>query len=342
MSTHITEAQWIWQDGEFVAWHDARVHVLSLAVQFGSSVFEGIRCYATPGGPAIFRLHDHLQRLFDSCRIYRMDPGYSLEELAAACAAAVERNGLDACYIRPMVLRGYGAAGMNPIGSPVQVFIPCWPWGTYLGAEALEQGVDVGVSSWQRMAPNTFPALAKAAGNYNNAQLIKMEATANGYAEGIALSPSGLLSEGSGQNLFLVRRGALITPVLDGTNLTGITRDTVIAIAGDLGIPVREQPVPREALYTADELFFTGTASEITPIRSVDRVTVGAGRAGPVTQRLQRRFMEIVHGEVPDTRGWLSHTRPLATTATHVVPSAPATPSVTPPATPSVTPSVTP
>jgi len=320
MSTHITEAQWIWQDGEFVPWHDARVHVLSLAVQFGSSVFEGIRCYATPKGPAIFRLHDHLQRLLDSCRIYRMDAGLSIEELAAACAAAVERNGLDECYIRPMVLRGYGAAGMHPVGSPVHVVIPCWPWGTYLGPEALEQGVDVGVSSWQRMAPNTFPAMAKAAGNYNNAQLIKMEAVANGYAEGIALSPGGLLSEGSGQNLFLVRRGVLITPVLDGTNLTGITRDTVLALAADLDIPVREQPVPRELLYTADELFFTGTASEITPIRSVDRVTVGAGRAGPVTRRLQRRFMETVRGEIPDPRGWLSPTRPLATTATHTVP----------------------
>ena len=320
MATHITEAQWIWQDGEFVAWHDAKVHVLSLAVQFGSSVFEGIRCYPTPGGPAIFRLHDHLRRLLDSARIYRMELGYSVEELAAACAAAVERNGLEECYIRPTVLRGYGAAGMNPIGSPLHVYVPCWPWGTYLGPEALEQGVDVGVSSWQRMAPNTFPALAKAAGNYNNAQLIKMEATANGYAEGIALSPSGLLSEGSGQNVFLVRRGTLVTPVLDGTNLTGITRDTVIALAGDLGIPVVEQPVPREALYTADELFFTGTASEITPIRSVDRIPIGGGRAGPITRQLQRRFMDVVRGQAPDSRGWLAHTRPLATTATHAVP----------------------
>ena len=300
----ISEAQWIWQDGEFVPWHDARVHVLSLAVQFGSSVFEGIRCYATPDGPAVFRLHDHLRRLLDSCRIYRMDPGYSLDELAAACAAAVERNGLQECYIRPMVLRGYGAAGMHPVDSPVQVYVPAWPWGAYLGPEALEQGVDVGVSSWQRMAPNTFPALAKAAGNYNNAQLIKMEAVANGYAEGIAVSPSGLLSEGSGQNVFLVRDGTLITPVLDGTNLTGITRHTIVTLAGDLGIPVREQPVPREALYTADELFFTGTATEVTPIRSVDRITVGGGRAGPITRQLQRRFMQVVRGEVADQWGW--------------------------------------
>ncbi len=311
-ASRLAEAQVIWQDGEFVPWHDARVHVLSLAVQFGSSVFEGIRCYRTPDGPAVFRLHDHLRRLLDSCRIYRMELPYTVEELAEACCLAVERNELEECYIRPMVLRGYGAAGMFPAGSPLQTFIPCWPWGAYLGAEALEQGVDVGVSSWQRMAPNTFPAMAKAAGNYNNAQLIKMEAVANGYAEGIAVSPNGLLSEGSGQNLFLVRGGALITPVLDGTNLVGITRSTVVALAAEMGVPVLEQPVPREALYTADELFFTGTASEITPIRSVDRITVGAGRAGPITKELQRRFMAVVRGEVPDTRGWLTPTRAAA------------------------------
>ncbi|HEU4630284.1 MAG TPA: branched-chain amino acid transaminase [Gemmatimonadaceae bacterium] len=315
-SAHLTEAQWIWQDGEFVPWHDAKVHVLSLAVQFGSSVFEGIRCYETPDGPAIFRLREHLERLLGSCRIYRIPLEYSVDDLTEACAAAVERNGLTSCYIRPTVLRGYGAAGMNPVGSPVQTFICAWPWGTYLGPDALEQGVDVGVSSWQRMAPNTFPALAKAAGNYNNAQLIKMEAVANGYAEGIALAPGGLVSEGSGQNLFLVRNGVLVTPVLDGTNLIGITRDTVLVLARELGIEVREQPVPREALYTADELFFTGTASEITPIRSVDRIPVGAGRAGPVTRELQRRFMATVHGETPDTHGWLTPVRAGAGTAT--------------------------
>lgn len=311
-SAHLTEAEWIWQDGEFVPWHDAKVHVLSLAVQFGSSVFEGIRCYATPDGPAIFRLREHLQRLHGSCRIYRIPLGYTVDELVEACIAAVERNGLEACYIRPTVLWGYGAAGMNPIGSPVQTFIAAWPWGTYLGADALEQGVDVGVSSWQRMAPNTFPAGAKAAGNYNNAQLIKMEAVANGYAEGIALAPGGLVSEGSGQNLFVVRGGALITPLLDGTNLIGITRDTVLVLAREMGLEIREQPVPRESLYTADELFFTGTASEITPIRSVDRVPVGAGRAGPVTRELQRRFMAAVHGEAPDTHGWLTPVRAAA------------------------------
>jgi branched-chain amino acid aminotransferase len=315
----MVEAEWIWKDGDFVRWHDANVHLLSIAVQFGSSVFEGIRCYPTPDGPAIFRLHDHLERLADSCRIFRMELRYSVDELAAACAAAVERNGLEACYIRPMVLRGYGAAGMNPVGSPVHVFLPCWPWGAYLGADALEQGVDVCVSSWQRAEPNTFPIAAKAAGNYNNAQLIKMEAVANGYAEAIALGPGGLVSEGSGQNLFLVRKGAIVTPPLDGTNLAGITRDSILAIARELGIPAHERPIPRETLYNADELFFTGTASEVTPIRSVDRITVGAGRAGPITRALQRRFLDVVHGRAPAPAGcdgWLAHTRRLVTPET--------------------------
>ena len=295
-------------DGEFVRWHEAKVHVLSLAVQFGSSVFEGIRCYQTADGPAIFRLHDHLERLFHSARVFRMAPEHSMEQLVDACARTVEQNGLGDCYLRPCVLRGYGAAGMNPVGSPVQTVIPAWPWGTYLGPEALERGVDVCVSSWQRAEPNTFPIATKAAGNYNNAQLIKMEAVANGYAEAIALGPGGLVSEGSGQNLFLVRKGVLVTPVLDGTSLAGITRDTVLAIAEELDIPVREQPVPRETLYMADELFFTGTASEVTPIRSVDRIPIGAGAAGPVTKRIQRRFMEVVRGEVAGRRGWLTYT----------------------------------
>jgi branched-chain amino acid aminotransferase len=318
MSTRMMEAEWIWQDGEFVRWHDAKVHVLSLAVQFASSVFEGIRCYPTSEGPAIFRLHDHLQRLYDSCRVFRMEPAPTMEELATACAAAVEHNRLAACYLRPMVLRGYGAAGMNPAGSPVQTFVPCWPWGAYLGEEALERGVDVGVSSWQRAEPNTFPIAAKAAGNYNNAQLIKMEAIANGYAEAIALGPGGLVSEGSGQNLFLVRRGTLVTPLIDGTQLAGITRDSILAIAREMGIPVREQPVPRETLYSADELFFTGTASEVTPIRSVDRIAIGGGTAGPVTRALQRRFMDVVHGRAPapeGCEGWLTHTRRAARAA---------------------------
>jgi branched-chain amino acid aminotransferase len=306
VSSSFLEAEWIWKDGEWIAWRDARVHVLSLAVQFGSSVFEGIRCYRTPDGPAIFRLHEHLRRLADSCRIYRMVPLQSSEELAAACTGIVRRNGLEECYIRPMIMRGYGAAGMAGVGSPIETYIACWPWTGYLGADALELGVDVRVSSWHRPAPDTHPAMAKAAGHYNNAQLAKFEAMADGYAEAIALSPSGLVSEGSGQNVFLVRDGALITPVLDGTLLQGVTRDSVLAIARDLGIPAREHPVPREMLYTADELFFSGTASEITPIRSVDRITVGNGAVGPITRALQERFLAVVRGAAEDRHGWLT------------------------------------
>ncbi len=306
------EAQWIWKDGELIPWHDARVHILSLAVQFGSSVFEGMRCYATHEGPAIFRLGDHLRRLEDSCRIYRMELPWSREQLATACAETVLRNGFESCYVRPMVLRGYGAMGMYPAGSPLETYICAWPWGTYLGDGALESGVDVCVSSWHRPAPNTFPSLAKAAGHYNNAQLIKMEAVANGYAEAIALDTDGRVSEGSGQNIFLVRDGALVTPPSDGSLLLGITRHSVLRIAQDLGIDVHEQPVPREMLYTADELFFTGTAAELTPVRSVDRITIGQGMAGPVTRALQKRFMQVVHGEIaaPDP-AWLSHVRRL-------------------------------
>lgn len=307
----IREASLIWRDGQLVPWKDATVHVLSLAVQFGSSIFEGIRCYPTARGPAIFRLTEHIRRLFDSCRIYRIAVPHSAETLREACREVVRRNGLDMCYVRPMVLRGYGAAGMMPDDSPVETFVCAWPWGTYLGPEALANGVDVCVSSWQRMQPNTFPAAAKAAGHYVNAQLMKMEAAANGYAEAIALGPGGLVSEGSGQNLFLVVDGALVTPVLDGTSLRGITRDSVIAIARELGLTVHERPVPRETLYVADEMFFTGTATEVTPIRSVDRIEIGAGRAGPVTRELQSRFMAIVRGErdAPGGAPWLTYTQ---------------------------------
>jgi branched-chain amino acid aminotransferase len=305
MSTGLTGADWIWKDGEFIPWGDAKTHILSLAVQFGSSVFEGIRCYETGAGPAIFRLDPHIRRLFDSCKIYRMAPEQSAEELVEACREVVRKNGLRDCYIRPMVIRGYGSAGLDPSASPVESYICAWPWGTYLGEGALEKGVDVCVSSWTRAHPNTFPVQSKAAGHYNAAQLMKMEALANGYVEAIALGPTGLVSEGSGQNVFLVRDGSILTPFLDGTNLTGITRDSVIRIAKDLGIEVREGLVAREALYTAEELFFTGTASEVTPIRSVDKISIGEGKAGPVTLTIQRRFMGIVRGEVPDTEGWL-------------------------------------
>ncbi|MGH7476106.1 MAG: branched-chain amino acid transaminase [Longimicrobiales bacterium] len=307
--SRLVAAEWIWRDGEMVPWHDATVHVLSLAVQFGSSVFEGIRCYRTPAGPAVFRLDAHLRRLFDSCRVYRMDVPHTAETLTAACTQLIARNGLEECYVRPMVLRGYGAAGLDPSSSPIETYVACWSWGTYLGAGALEEGVDVCVSSWLRAHPNTFPVAAKAAGHYNSAQLIKMEAITNGYAEGIAIGPSGVVSEGSGQNLFLVRDGMLITPVVDGTSLMGITRDSIITLASEMELTVREQPVPREWLYIADELFFTGTAAEITPIRSVDRIPVGAGRAGPVTLRLQQRFMDLAHGRAADAYGWLTPVR---------------------------------
>jgi branched-chain amino acid aminotransferase len=306
MPSEITEVDWIWREGEFIPWKEAQVHVLCTAVQFGTSVFEGIRCYKTANGPAIFRLEDHLRRLQGSWRVYRMEPPYGLGDLAGACSALVKKNGLDDCYVRPMVLRGYGAAGLYPMNSPIETYIACWPWGTYLGEEALTRGADVCVSSWQRPAPNTFPTQVKAAGHYTNAQLIKMEAVANGYVEAIALGPSGIVSEGSGQNLFVVRDGVLITPATDGTSLVGITRDAVITLAADLGIPVREQTVPREMLYAADELFFTGTASEVTPIRSVDRIEVGAGRAGEVTRALQERYLKTARGELEDQHGWLT------------------------------------
>ncbi len=305
--SEIATVDWIWKDGALVPWDDAKLHVLSHSVQFGASIFEGIRCYATPRGPAVFRLDDHLRRLVDSCRIYRTELPFSQTELAEACVETVRRNALDACYIRPMVVRGYGAAGMVPHASPIEVYIACWPWGTYLGDGALESGVDVCVSSWHRPAPNTHPVLAKAAGNYLNSMLAKLEALENGYVEAIAVGPSGLVSEGSGQNLFVVRNDFLITPTIDGTMLTGITRDSVLALAREEGIPVREQQVPRELLYAADELFFTGTAAEVTPIRSVDRIPVGEGKVGPITRTLQQRFLDVVGGRAPDRYGWLTY-----------------------------------
>jgi branched-chain amino acid aminotransferase len=305
----INETQWIWRDGEFIQWADATVHVLSHSMQFGSAAFEGIRCYNTGRGPAIFRLEDHLQRLVTSCKIYRMELKYTVDELLAACCELVEKNQVESCYIRPMVLRGYGASGMVPFESPVQVYLPCWPWGTYLGEGALENGVDAAVSSWNRMAPNTIPSMAKIAGNYLSGQLIKMEALANGFGEAIALDPDGLVSEGSGQNVFVVARGTLFTPPLNGTLLSGITRDSVLTIARDLDIPVHDGPIAREMLYGADEIFVSGTASEVTPIRSVDRLVVGNGKRGPITQRIQQRFLDVVNGRADDTHGWLTHVR---------------------------------
>lgn len=283
---------------------------MSNVVYFGSCILEGLRCYETPRGAAIFRLHDHLRRLHESCRIYRMTPEYGVDELAEACRALVRRNGLTDCYLRPLAFRGLGAPGLDPRASPVDVFIIAWPWGAYLGEDALERGVDVCVSSWQRPAPNTFPMMAKAGGNYMNAQLMKLEAVTNGYAEAIALGTGGLVSEGSGQNLFLVRNGTLITPAVDGTLFPGITRVSLLTLARELGIPAREEQVPREMLYVADEIFLCGTATEVTPVTSVDRVPVGDGSVGPLTRLLQQRFLDVTRGRVDDAHGWLTLVEP--------------------------------
>jgi branched-chain amino acid aminotransferase len=302
----------IWHNGKFIGWHDATIHVLSHVVSYGSSVFEGIRCYSTrnlPGvgtGPAVFRLREHAQRLVDSAKIYRMELPFSVDQLCDAMLELVAVNSLPSCYIRPIVLRGYGEIGVYPKNNPVEVYIAAWEWGKYLGQEAIENGVDVCVSSWNRSAPNTHPTLAKAGGNYLNSQLIKMEAKANGYAEGIALDVNGVVSEGSGENLFLVRHGKLFTPPLTSAVLPGITRDTVSKLARDLGYEVIESNLPRELLYLANEVFFTGTAAEITPIRSIDRIQIGAGKRGPITAELQREFFAIVEGDKEDRYGWLS------------------------------------
>lgn len=301
----IKETEWVWRNGRLVPWEQATIHALSHTVHYGSSVFEGIRCYSTPEGPAIFRLVEHLRRFLDSARIYRMQIPYAVEELATACEETVHRNGLESAYLRPLALRGYGTVGVDPTDAPIEVFIFAWPWGTYLGEAALLNGVDVCVSSWHRPAPDTHPALAKASGNYLNSQLMRMEARANGYAEAIALDTRGYVSEGSGENLFLVREGCVFTPPLAASILPGITRHTVMTLAREQGRTVTETDLPREMLYTADELFFTGTAAEVTPIRSVDRVLVGTGRPGPVTCALQDAYLTCVTGRVQDTHGWL-------------------------------------
>lgn len=302
----MTPTEKIWHNGRFIAWDEARIHVLSHVVNYGSSVFEGVRCYETLRGPAIFRLKEHTRRLLDSARIYRIPVDYTLERLVEAQVELVRVNRLRSCYIRPIVLRGYGSMGVMPAGNPTEVFLACWEWGKYLGEEAMTQGVDVCVSSWNRMAPNTLPALAKAGGNYLNSQLIRMEAHLDGYAEGIALDRDGYVSEGSGENVFVIRDGKIHTPPLAASVLPGITRDSVLALAREAGIPVIEMNIPREMLYIADEIFFTGTAAEVTPVRSVDRIAVGQGRRGPVTETIQKAFFDIVEGRVEDRHGWLT------------------------------------
>ena len=296
----------IWHNGRLIAWDDAKIHVLSHVVSYGSSVFEGIRCYETERGPAIFRARDHARRLLDSAKIYRMDLPYSADELTSGMAETIRENRLKDCYIRPIALRGYGDVGVLPVNNPIETYIACYPWGRYLGEEALADGVDVCVSSWNRIAPNTLPALAKAGANYMNSQLIRMEAAVNGYAEGIALDEAGYVSEGSGENIFVVRDGTILTPPLGASVLPGITRDTIIRIAGQLGIPLTETIIPREMLYIADEVFFTGTAAEVSPIRSIDRIVVGQGHRGPITEKIQRRYFEIVMGKADDEFDWLT------------------------------------
>ncbi len=295
----------IWMNGEFVDWNDAKIHVLSHVVHYGSSVFEGIRAYSTSRGTAVFRLHDHVRRLYKSAKIYRMDYPYSHEQIYEACLETIRVNGLRECYIRPVVYRGYDSLGVDPSPCPVDVAIAVWEWGKYLGPEAIENGVEVCVSSWARIAPNTLPAMAKCGANYMNSQLIKLEAIARGCVEGIALDSSGNVSEGSGENVFIVRDGSLITPPFDASILPGITRNTVMTLAQEMGIKVIESNIPRESLYIADEVFFTGSAAEITPISIIDKISIGTGTRGPITKRLQDRFFEYLSGDYPDTYGWL-------------------------------------
>ncbi|HXM98628.1 MAG TPA: branched-chain amino acid transaminase [Candidatus Dormibacteraeota bacterium] len=296
----------IWHNGKWIQWDDAKLHVLSHVVSYGSAVFEGIRCYETKQGPAIFRLREHMQRLINSGKIYRMDLPFSVEDFSNAACELVRLNNVKSCYVKPMVMRGYGEVGVNPLNSPIEIYMACWAWGAYLGPEALTKGVEIGVSSWTRIAPNTLPAMSKAAANYMNSQLIRMEAHFNGYAEGIALDTGGHVSEGSGMNVFLVHDGVLYTPPLATSILPGITRDTIVKIAEDLNITVKEHVIPREMLYIVDELFFVGTAVEVTPIRSVDHIQIGKGVAGPVTRKIQEEFFGITSGTKPDRHNWLT------------------------------------
>ena len=303
----------VWHNGKFIPWNEATVHVGSHVLSYASCLFEGIRAYETPQGPAIFRLKEHAERLVNSAKIYRMELAYTRQQLEQAMIELVRINRAKHCYIRPLVFRGYGELSVSPVKNPIEIYLLSWKWGKYLGDEALKNGVDVCISSWQRIAPNTLPAMAKAASNYMNAQLIKMEALTNGYAEGSALDSSGFLSEGSGENLFAVREGKLFTPPLASSVLPGITRETVTTLAQEMGLTVTEQPLAREFLYIADEAFMCGTAAEITPIRSVDRIPVGLGKPGPITLKLQERYLSIAQGLAEDKHGWLTFcTQPVA------------------------------
>jgi branched-chain amino acid aminotransferase len=296
----------IWYDGKFVDWADATLHVMSHCVHYGTSWFEGLRVYELPSGPAIFRLKDHVDRLFDSCKIYRCEIPYSREDVARAIIDTVKANNLDSCYVRPIVFRGMGQMGVNPLKCPVHLVVAAWSWGKYLGEEAMENGVSVCVSSWRRAAPDTFPTLSKAGGNYLNSQLIKMEALLEGYDEGIALDAQGFVSEGSGENVFVIRNGVIYTPPSNSSILPGLTRHCVFMLARDMNIRVEQHEVQREALYIADEVFFTGTAAEITPVSRIDNIVIGCGKRGPITEKIQSAFFAIVEGRAPDKFGWLT------------------------------------
>jgi len=296
----------VWMNGRLVAWKEANIHIASHVIHYGSSLFEGFRAYETTQGTAVFRLDGHLQRLYNSCKMYRMDVPYTIDEFSRAVLETVRANGRGSCYIRPIIYRGYNTLGVDPFPNPVDCAILVWNWGKYLGEEALENGVDVKVSSWWRLAPNTLPALAKSGANYMNSQLIKMEALLDGYAEGIALNIRGHISEGSGENIFLVQNGALYTPPLSSSVLPGITRDSVMTLIKEMGMRLIEETIPRELLYIADEVFFTGSAAEITPIRSIDKITIGTGKRGPVVERLQEAFFSYIKGAREDTYHWLT------------------------------------
>ncbi|OGC00707.1 branched chain amino acid aminotransferase [candidate division KSB1 bacterium RBG_16_48_16] len=294
----------IWMNGKFIAWMDAKIHVMSHVIHYGTSVFEGMRCYKTPKGSSIFRLRDHIRRLFDSAKVYRMHIPFTTDEIVQACNETIRVNDFQSAYVRPLAYRGYHSLGVDPSKCPVEVAIGALNWGAYLGEEAISQGVDVGVSSWNRMAPNTMPSLAKAGSNYMNSQLIKLEAKEDGFTEGIGLDVFGYVSEGSGENIFVVRDGVMYTPSIGSGILSGITRNSVLAIAKEFDIKVVETNVPREMLYLADEIFFTGTAAEVTPIRSVDRIAVGSGSRGPITEKIQQRYFDYVNGNCEDIYGW--------------------------------------
>ncbi|MGH9471570.1 MAG: branched-chain amino acid transaminase [Terriglobales bacterium] len=318
-SPQLAKSDKIWHNGRMVAWDDATIHVLSHVVSYGTALFEGLRCYTTPQGPALFRLADHMQRLHNSAKVYRIALGYTREQLEQAVIDLIRVNRLQQAYVRPIVLRGYGSMGIATKGfeNPVEVFIAAWDWGRqYMGSGAQTEGVDVCISSWRRIAPDTLPAMAKAAANYMNSQLMKLQAIADGYSEAIALDYAGFISEGSGENVFIVRDGCLFTPPVSSSALPGLTRDCVLKIAAELGLPVAQETLPREALYLADEAFFTGTAVEVTPIRSVDRIPVGSGLRGPITEQIQNRFFALATGEAPDAYGW----RTLVEAAVEVAP----------------------